>query len=129
MNSFCSDLLWLVFRFLEGDLGTLYSCSLANKEFNHAASKLLFRKVTVSPAFRPILDLKEKSGNSVSTILTPGMRISLIGLQISTQFSSSSSPRNAAHVLELEISGKSYIVSLSGVLTSPQDSYHPAHHN
>ena len=66
MTALCYDILCLVFRFLENDQGTLYFCSLVNKVFNLAASKTLFRKIVISPVFRPILDLRRDTANNVS---------------------------------------------------------------
>src|ERR1700728_4154130 len=41
------DILCVLFRFL--DEGTLYNCSVVNKEFNFIASQNLYRKVAYAP--------------------------------------------------------------------------------
>jgi len=46
--------------------GFLYSCSLVNWEFNHAASRLLYFRVVLSPLFQPVLNLRDTGSIPVS---------------------------------------------------------------
>ena len=41
------------------DYGFLYRCSLVNWEFTHAASRLLYFRVVLSPPFKPVLNLRD----------------------------------------------------------------------
>ena len=85
------DILCVLFRFL--DQGTLYNCSVVNKEFNFIASQNLYRTVVSTSKLRR-LDLIPRS--DVDHVSRP--RASAV--------ESSCLPRNAAHVRHFEISGK-----------------------
>lgn len=81
------DLLLRILDHFRDDHTTLYSYSLVNWEFNRAASKILYSRAVLSPPFQRVLDLRNT------------------GIPPSSNFPSASLPRNAPHVLELEISG------------------------
>jgi len=61
------DILCVLFRFL--DQGTLYNCSVINKEFNYIASQNLYHAV----AFTPNLWLLSLKTNYVSRALSTEM--------------------------------------------------------
>ncbi|KAF8229386.1 hypothetical protein L208DRAFT_1424107 [Tricholoma matsutake] len=82
------DILLHILESLSGDNGTLKQCALVNREFNRAASSVLYARVKLSPPFKRVLDLKDRG-----ELPTPSM------------FMSACSSRNALLVVELEISG------------------------
>ncbi|KAJ6615376.1 hypothetical protein B0H10DRAFT_1801539 [Mycena sp. CBHHK59/15] len=81
------DLLLLVLDVLGDQYDALYQCTLVNWEFNRAASRILYSRVVLSPAFSPTLSLKRE------TTPTP------------TVLSSACLQHNAPHVLVLRIRG------------------------
>lgn len=50
-GTFSYDLLCLVLDVIEKDNATLYQCSLANRDFNRAACRILYSQVAFSPEF------------------------------------------------------------------------------
>lgn len=99
------DLLVRILDHFRDDYPTLYSCSLVNWEFNHAASKILYSRAVLSPPFQRVLDLRN-TGIPVKVFRTSlQARVNFSLSQPSSNFPSASLSRNALHVLELEISG------------------------
>ncbi|KAI0334304.1 hypothetical protein GY45DRAFT_1431831, partial [Cubamyces sp. BRFM 1775] len=82
------DVLVLVFDWLRDDYPALFSCALVDKTFKKAATAYLYRKVTYSPAFSPILDLRRNRDD-----FSEGF------------FASVRLPHNAPLVRRLEVSG------------------------
>ncbi|KAJ3482735.1 hypothetical protein NLI96_g6777 [Meripilus lineatus] len=68
-------------------LHALCSCALVNHEFHSAASRLLYRSVTLAPAFTNTINLKRRSQ------------------ELNPQFIAALLPKNSAFVLELTING------------------------
>ena len=60
MPTLVDDVLHHVLREFSEDYRELYRCSLVNCQFNNVASKLLYTRVEYSPAFQPVLDLKDR---------------------------------------------------------------------
>ncbi|KAI0351224.1 hypothetical protein OH77DRAFT_1487729 [Trametes cingulata] len=81
------DILILVLAWIRDDYHSLFSCSLVNRIFKDASATYLYRKVTYSPAFSPVLDLKKRDDF-------------LDGF-----FASARLPHNAPLVRRLEVSG------------------------
>ena len=65
------DILLPVFEILQREYDDLYRCSLVNRDFNEIATKFLYSEVVLSPLFRPVLDLKDQNGPSVSIEYIP----------------------------------------------------------
>ncbi|KAI0632678.1 hypothetical protein C8Q77DRAFT_1058376 [Trametes polyzona] len=84
---FSYDLLILVLRWLQDDYNSLFHSALVDHSFREAAATYLYRKVTFSPAFTPVLDLKRRDPLQE-------------GLFVSAQM-----PHNAPLVRRLEVSG------------------------
>ena len=63
---FCYDVLLGILRFLSGDNDALYQCALVNREFNPAASSLMYARVKLSLPYPRVLDLKDRGELSVS---------------------------------------------------------------
>lgn len=62
------DILLHILESLSGDNGTLKQCALVNREFNRAASSVLYARVKLSPPFKRVLDLKDRGELPVSYI-------------------------------------------------------------
>ncbi|KAF9526215.1 hypothetical protein CPB83DRAFT_940082 [Crepidotus variabilis] len=84
------DLIARILEFIQDDFKLLANCSLVNSEFNLAASKLLYRRVVVSP---------KPESQQVLNLINPG------AIPKNSNFTSAFSLRNKDHVLVLEISG------------------------
>lgn len=56
----------------DAPLGILYSCTLVDRQFNNAASKLLYKRVVLSPPFTRTINLKQRSQELVSIFLLRG---------------------------------------------------------
>lgn len=63
------DLLLRVLAYLRDNYDALYKCSLVCKDFNITASWLLYRRVVLSPPFRPVLNLRDRGALTVSEFL------------------------------------------------------------
>ncbi|KAI0776615.1 hypothetical protein BD413DRAFT_602174 [Trametes elegans] len=81
------DVLILILDWLEDSYDSLVSCSLVNRTFREASAAYLYRRVTYSPAYSVVLDLKRRDDF-------------LDGF-----FASARLPHNAAQVRYLEVSG------------------------
>ena len=90
-------------------LHALYSCALVNHEFHSAASRLLYRSVTLAPAFTNTINLKRRSQELVSIYSTTGTR-NLTDTWQNPQFTTACLPKNFAFVLELIISGERFVL-------------------
>ncbi|KAJ7468685.1 hypothetical protein FB451DRAFT_379180 [Mycena latifolia] len=86
--SFPYDLLCMVLNILIEDTFTLSRCALVSWDFNRAASRVLYSRVVLSPAFRPPTSLEVDSAQRFGTRLL-----------------SASLPHNAPHVQTLRIGG------------------------
>ncbi|KIL64554.1 hypothetical protein M378DRAFT_126372 [Amanita muscaria Koide BX008] len=82
------DLLVNILDIFRDDYGALYNCSLVCKQFNILTSRLLYRRVVLSPPFSPVLNLRDRG-----TLTEP------------SQFTSACLPKYASLVEELRISG------------------------
>ncbi|KAF9017672.1 hypothetical protein BDZ89DRAFT_1074608 [Hymenopellis radicata] len=82
------DSLLCVLECLADDSATLSVCAQVSKQYNNLASKLLYARVVWSPQFQPRLNLRDDG-------LPPS----------SSMLASACLPRNAHHVLSLEIGG------------------------
>ncbi|KAH9886922.1 hypothetical protein C8Q73DRAFT_748707 [Cubamyces lactineus] len=82
------DVLMLVFDWIRDDYPVLFACSLVNRTFKEAAITYLYRKVTYSPAFSPVLDLRRNREDFCDGF-----------------FASARLPHNAPLVRRLEVSG------------------------
>ncbi|KAI0742435.1 hypothetical protein C8Q80DRAFT_1188375 [Daedaleopsis nitida] len=60
-GAFFYDLLMHILDFLRDDYLSLYRCSLVDRTFRDSASTYLYRSVTYSPEFSPVLDLKKRN--------------------------------------------------------------------
>jgi len=60
------EVLLHILSFLSADDCALYQCTLVNREFNLAASSVLYARVTLSPPFKRVLDLRDKGDLPVS---------------------------------------------------------------
>ncbi|KNZ77318.1 hypothetical protein J132_05746 [Termitomyces sp. J132] len=77
-----------VLAFLHDDRISLYNCALVDRNFNNAASKVLYRRVCYSPEYRHVLDLKDRGV-----------------LEKNSMLKAACTPHHAPLVIELEISG------------------------
>lgn len=59
------DILILVLGWLQDDYSSLNACSLVNRTCREASATYLYRKVTYSPEFSPVLDLRKRDDFSV----------------------------------------------------------------
>lgn len=66
-----SDLVPPILEALRDNYDALYKCSLVCKEFNVTASRLLYCHVVFSPPFRPVLNLRDRGGLTVSILHVP----------------------------------------------------------
>jgi F-box-like len=63
------DILLHILSFRSGDNSTLCQCALVNREFNRAASSVLYARVKLSPPpFKHVLDLKDRGELPVSWV-------------------------------------------------------------
>ncbi|KAI0364045.1 hypothetical protein BV20DRAFT_1039616 [Pilatotrama ljubarskyi] len=83
------DVLILVLDWIRDDFHSLLCCSLVNHIFKEASATYLYSKVTYSPAFSPVLDLRRRDEFLDSAGL----------------FASARLPHNAPLVRRLEVSG------------------------
>ena len=72
------DIVTQILEFAADDYGLLFQCSLVTREFNCAASQLLYFHVVVSPPFRRVLNLRDTG--SIPVRLIPGTNLRLYGL-------------------------------------------------
>ena len=59
------DALINVLDYLDGDYPSLYRCSQVNRIFRDASAAYLYRSVTYSPAFSPVLNLRKQDDFAV----------------------------------------------------------------
>lgn len=59
------DVLILVLGWFRDDYNSLCAVSLVNHTFREASATYLYRKVTYSPEFSPVLDLRKRDGLQV----------------------------------------------------------------
>lgn len=83
------DLLVNILDIFRDDYGALYNCSLVCRQFNILTSRLLYRRVVLSPPFSLVLNLRDRG-----TLTEP------------SQFTSACLPKYASLVEELRISGE-----------------------
>lgn len=69
------DVLILVLGWFRDDYSSLCEVSLVNHTFREASAKYLYRKVTYSPEFSPVLDLRKRDDLRVFF----GMLVFLLG--------------------------------------------------
>jgi hypothetical protein len=85
-----SDIFNHILEMASDNYDFLYRCSLVNWEFNHAASRLLYFLVVLSPRFKPVLDLRDTGSIPVSAVMHvaflgstfPGFSSLLLSLRI-----------------------------------------------
>ncbi|KAF8904781.1 hypothetical protein CPB84DRAFT_1677109 [Gymnopilus junonius] len=82
------DIIARMMEICRDDYDLLARCALVNWEFNQAASRMLYWHVVISPAFSPVLNLRDTGAISESS-----------------NFSSACLPRNARYVTTFEVSG------------------------
>ncbi|KAF8149464.1 hypothetical protein B0H34DRAFT_802453 [Crassisporium funariophilum] len=92
------DLIARVMEICQHNYDLLFQCSLVNWEFNRAATRMLYRRVVLAPAFRPVLDLRYKNSIPVSAQNAPYV----LALEISGYLSPRPPPRNTLSVQLLE---------------------------
>ena len=63
------DVVIQVIEWLSGDYFSLHSCSLVNRKFRDASGTLLYRNVTYSPEYNPVVNLRERDELSVDDSL------------------------------------------------------------
>ena len=102
---FCYDVLLGILRFLSGDNDALYQCALVNREFNPAASSLMYARVKLSLPYPRVLDLKDRGELSVSRNSCYFYVHLIHASQMPSMFTSACTSRNALFVVDLEISG------------------------
>ncbi|KIL61681.1 hypothetical protein M378DRAFT_82220, partial [Amanita muscaria Koide BX008] len=61
------DLLLNILDIFRDDYGALHICSLVCRRFNIPISRLLYRRVVLSPPFIPVLNLRDRGALTVST--------------------------------------------------------------
>ena len=60
------DVLLHILDFVSSDNSVLYQCALVNREFNHAASSVMYARVKLSLPYKRVLDLKDRGELPVS---------------------------------------------------------------
>lgn len=54
------DVFTHILSWLHDDYPSLYRCSLSSRSLRDASAAFLYRRVTYSPAYSPVLDLKKR---------------------------------------------------------------------
>ncbi|KAG2005739.1 hypothetical protein CC2G_002118 [Coprinopsis cinerea AmutBmut pab1-1] len=97
------DVLLRSLEFFRGDYGALYRFSLVNKDFNRAASTLLYSRVVLSPPPSHALQINLKDAGAITSpsnlpsALLPKYKAIVVELEISGYLSPRPPPRNTLH--------------------------------
>ena len=103
------DILVQVIDWLRSDHVTLYHLSLVNPTFRDVTATYLYGRVTYSPAYSPVLELKKQDELAVGPSLRHDTHQELKHLRNEQNgfFASARLPHNATLVRRLEVSGPS----------------------